>query len=57
MKISLHGEKRYIGIILIICILIGAYYFLNREEHSKEMNDYNRRELAILNSLIKKTIL
>ena len=54
MKISLHGEKRYIGIILIICILIGAYYFLNREEHSKEMNDYNRRELAILNSLIEK---
>lgn len=54
MNISLHGEKRYIGIILIICILIGAYYFLNREEHSKEMNDYNRRELAILNSLIEK---
>lgn len=54
MEISLHGEKRYIGIILIICILIGAYYFLNREEHSKEMNDYNRRELAILNSLIEK---
>ena len=54
MKISLHGEKRYIGIIIIICILIGAYFFLNREEHSKEMNDYNRRELAILNSLIEK---
>ena len=54
MKISLHGEKRYIGIILIICLLIGAYLFLNREEHSKEMNDYNRRELAILNSLIEK---
>ena len=54
MKILSYREQRYIGIILIICLLIGAYLFLNREEHPKEMNEYNRRELAILNSLIEK---
>jgi tetratricopeptide (TPR) repeat protein len=34
--------------------LIGAYLFLNREEHPKEMNEYNRHELGILNGLIEK---
>ena len=54
MKIPSYREQRYIGIILIICLLIGAYLFLNREEHPKEMNEYNRHELGILNGLIEK---
>lgn len=54
MKILSYREQRYIGIILIICLLIGAYLFLNREEHPKEMNEYNRHELGILNGLIEK---
>lgn len=49
-----HGTKRHIGVFIIILLLTGAYFFLNRDTHQKEMNDYNRYELGILNELIEK---
>lgn len=49
-----NGGKRYIGLLLIILLISGAYFFLFRKDHQKEMSDYNRRELRVLNSLMKK---
>lgn len=50
----LHGEKRHLGVFLIILLLIGAYFFLVREDSPREMGEQNRYELRVLNSLIKK---
>lgn len=50
----LHSEKRHLGVIIIILLLIGAYFFLIREDHPKEMGVLNRYELNVLNSLVKK---
>jgi len=49
----MNGKKRYFGIIIIILLLTSIYYILIRE-HEKEMDNYNRYELGILNSLVKK---
>ena len=54
MNFSLYGGKRFIGIFIVTIFLIGVYCYLNREEHPKEMSDYNRYELGVLNSLIEK---
>lgn len=48
------GNKRHIGVLTAILLLVAAYFFLSRDKHSKEMSDYNRYELNVLNSLIKK---
>ena len=48
------GTKRHIGVFIIIFLLTGAYLFLSRDKHQKEMNEYNRYELGILNDLIDK---
>ena len=50
----LHGRKKHIGVFVIILLLIGAYVFLVREEHQKEMNELNSYELGVLNELVKK---
>lgn len=50
----LNGGKRYLGVFAIILLLIGAYFFLIREDHQREMGEQNRYELGVLNSLIKK---
>ncbi|MBR5393914.1 MAG: hypothetical protein IK144_02390 [Bacteroidaceae bacterium] len=50
----LHGEKRHLGVFLIILLLIGAYFFLIRENSPREMGEQNRYELRVLNGLIKK---
>ena len=50
----LHGRKKHIGVFVIILLLIGAYVFLVREEHQKEMNELNSYELGVLNELMKK---
>ena len=50
----LHGEKRHLGVFLIILLLIGAYFFLVRENSPREMGEQNRYELRVLNGLIKK---
>lgn len=50
----LHGEKRYLGVFLIILLLIGTYFFLVREDSPREMGEQNRYELRVLNGLIKK---
>ena len=50
----LNGSKRYLGVFAIILFLIGAYFFLIREDHQREMGEQNRYELGVLNSLIKK---
>lgn len=54
MKIALRGGGRYIGLFLIILFLTGAFFYLNRDNHQREMNEYNRRELDILNGLVEK---
>ena len=54
MKIALRGGGRYIGLFLIILFLTGAFFYLNRDNHQREMNEYNRRELEILNGLVEK---
>ena len=54
MKIALRGGGRYIGLFLIILFLTGTFFFLNRDNHQREMNEYNRRELDILNGLVEK---
>lgn len=54
MKTMLHGDKQHIGVLVIILLLIGAYVFLVRDEHHKEMNELNRYELGVLNELVKK---
>lgn len=48
------GTKRHIGVFIIIFLLTGAYLFICRDKHQKEMNEYNRYELGILNDLIDK---
>lgn len=50
----LYGEKRHIGVFVIILLLIGAYFFLIKDDQQKEMSDQNRYELGVLNSLIEK---
>jgi tetratricopeptide (TPR) repeat protein len=50
----LHGEKRHLGVFLIILLLIGTYFFLVREDSPREMGEQNRYELRVLNGLIKK---
>ena len=50
----LHGEKRHLGVFLIILLLIGAYFFLIRENSPREMGEQNRYELRVLNGVIKK---
>lgn len=52
--IALRGGGRYIGLFLIILFLTGAFFYLNRDNHQREMNEYNRRELDILNGLVEK---
>ena len=54
MKIALRGGGKYIGLFLIILFLTGAFFYLNRDNHQREMNEYNRRELDILNGLVEK---
>lgn len=54
MKIALRGGGRYIGLFLIILFLTGAFFYLNRDNHQREMNEYNRHELDILNGLVEK---
>ena len=54
MKIALRGGGRYIGLFLIILFLTGAFFYLNRDNHQREMNEYNRRELEILSGLVEK---
>ena len=49
-----YGGKRHIGVFIIIFLLTGAYLFICRDKHQKEMNEYNRYELGILNDLIDK---
>lgn len=50
----LYGEKRHIGVFVIILLLIGAYFFLIKDDQQKEMSDQNRYELGVLNRLIEK---
>lgn len=50
----LYGKKQHIGVIIIILLLIGTYFFLIREKHQKEMSEQNRYELSVLNGLVKK---
>lgn len=50
----LYGRKRHISVFVIILLLVGAYIFLTREEHQKEMSEQNRYELGVLNGLVKK---
>ena len=50
----LNGGKRHFGIFAIILLLIGAYFFLIREDHQKKMGELNRYELGVLNELIEK---
>ena len=50
----LNGGKRHIGLFAIILLLIGAYFFLIKENHQREMDEQNRYELRVLNSLMKK---
>ena len=50
----LFGRKRNIGIFIIILLVSGAYFFLIKKGHQKELSDYNRYELGVLNSLIEK---
>ena len=50
----LNGGKRHIGLFAIILLLIGAYFFLIKEKHQREMDEQNRYELRVLNSLMKK---
>ena len=50
----LNGGKRHLGIFAIILLLIGAYFFLIREDHQKKMGELNRYELGVLNELIEK---
>ena len=50
----LNGGKRHIGLFAIILLLIGAYFFLVREDNPRDMGDLNRYELRVLNSLMKK---
>lgn len=50
----LYGKKQHIGVIIIILLLIGTYFFLTREKHQKEMSEQNRYELSVLNGLVKK---
>ena len=49
-----YGRKRHISVFVIILLLVGAYIFLTREEHQKEMSEQNRYELSVLNGLVKK---
>ena len=49
-----YGGKRHIGVFIIIFLLTGAYLFICRDKYQKEMNEYNRYELGILNDLIDK---
>ncbi|MBO7067936.1 MAG: hypothetical protein J6W52_04580 [Bacteroidaceae bacterium] len=37
-------------------MLVGAYFFLIREDHPREMGEQNRYELEVLNSLIEKKL-
>ena len=53
-KSMLNGGKRHIGVFLIILLLIGAYFYLIREDHQREMGELNRYELGVLNGLIEK---
>lgn len=52
----LNGGKRYLGLFAIILLLIGAYLFLTKEDHKREMGQLNRYELGILNGLIEKKL-
>ena len=54
MKTALHGGRRHIGILLVILVLTGAYFYLSRDKHQREMNSYNQYELSVLNELIDK---
>lgn len=48
-----YKEKRYICIFIVILLALGVFFFL-RKDHQKGMSEYNRRELRVLNRLIKK---
>lgn len=52
----LNGGKRYLGVFAIILLLIGAYLFLTKEDHKREIGEQNRYELGILNGLIEKKL-
>lgn len=54
MKTALLGGRKHIGIFLIILFLTGGYFYLSRDKHQREMNEYNRYELSILNGLVEK---
>lgn len=54
MKTALLGGRKHIGIFLIILFLTGGYFYLSRDKHQREMNEYNRYELSILNDLVEK---
>ena len=47
-----YRRKQLFGIFIIILLISGVFFF--RKDHRKEMSDYNRRELQVLNSLVKK---
>lgn len=55
MRITMfNGNKRHIGVFTAILLLVGAYFLLSRDRHQREMSDYNRYEMDVLNSLIEK---
>ena len=54
MKTALHGGRRHIGILLVILVLTGAYFYISRDKHQREMSSYNQYELSVLNELIDK---
>ena len=47
-----YRRKQLIGIFIIILLISGVFFF--KKDHRKEMSDNNRRELRVLNSLVKK---
>jgi len=50
----LSGEKRHIGVFIVILLLIGVYAFLTKEEYHRDMSEQNRLELDVLNELVKR---
>ena len=54
MKTALHAGRRHIGILLVILVLTGAYFYISRDKHQREMSSYNQYELSVLNDLIDK---
>ena len=53
-KTMLRGEKRHIGMFVIILLLVGVYVYLTREVHLSRMSEQNRYEMGVLDGLVNK---